>query len=255
MSVVSKGSIWSGLFLLTFVLQQAICQSFDGYEWQMISCTGEPMARHEAAFIELDGKFYLVGGRRIQEVSIFEPADNSWKSGAKPPVEIHHFQGFSYEGNIYAVGAHTGRYPHETPLAQAYVYNPATDIWTVGFDMPIGRLRASTTASVYKDKLYITGGIIDGHWDGHVRWFDSYDFKTGKWETLPDAPRARDHATSMICNDKLYMMGGRVSSGFIGKMFELTIPEVDVFDFKTGTWSTLKVPVPTQRVGCTAIFA
>ena len=37
------------------------------------------------------------------------------------------------------------------------------------------------------------------------------------------------------------------------KVFELTVTEVDVFDFKTGKWSTLEQPVPTQRAGCTAI--
>lgn len=251
MTRLSKCLNLVGLVLLTF--QQAYSQSLEDYKWQTLNCTGEPVARHEAAFIEVEGKFYLVGGRRIQEVSIFDPGTNTWTSGAKPPVELHHFQGFSYEGEIYVIGAHTGKYPHETPLKEAYIYNPADDSWAKGFSMPEGRLRASTTANVYKNKLYIAGGIIDGHWDGHVKWFDVYDFKTGQWETLPDAPRARDHATSVICNDKLYLLGGRVSSGFIRKVMELTVPEVDVFDFKTGQWSTLEASVPTQRAGCTSI--
>ncbi|WP_405603924.1 Kelch repeat-containing protein [Polaribacter sp. Asnod1-A03] len=239
---------------LLFISQQLFSQSFDGYEWKTLTTKGEPKERHEAAFIEADGKFYLVGGRRIQEVSIFDPKNNSWTSGAKPPIEIHHFQGFSYKGNIYVVGAHAGRrYPHEKPSTHTYIYHPKTDTWSKGFNLPEGRLRGSTTASVYKNKLYIAGGILDGHWDGHVKWFDCYDFKTGKWEKLPDAPRARDHATSVICNNKLYMIGGRISSGKIKKVLDLTIPEVDVYDFKTATWSTLETQVPTQRAGATAI--
>lgn len=242
------------IFVLLFVVfQQAFSQSFKNYQWQTLSCSEDPVARHEAAFIEVKGKFYLVGGRRIQEISIFNPVTNTWTEGAKPPIEIHHFQGFSYKGKIYAVGAHTGKYPHETPLTEAYVYDPAKDSWEKGFSMPKDRIRASTTANVYNDKLYIAGGIIDGHWDGHVKWFDVYDFKTGEWEKLPDAPRARDHATSVICNDKLYLLGGRISSGKIKKVFELTIPEVDVFDFKTGKWSTMDTPVPTQRAGCMSV--
>ncbi|WP_366182894.1 kelch repeat-containing protein [Flavobacterium ovatum] len=241
------------LSLLTLFCQQGISQSFDNYKWETLVCTGEPAARHEAAFVEVGGKFYLLGGRRIQEVSIFNPETNTWTSGAKPPIELHHFQSFAYKGKIYVVGAHTGQYPHETPVATSYMYDPAKDSWEKGFSMPNNRLRASTTTNVYKDKLYISGGIIDGHWDGHVNWFDVYDFKTGKWETLPDAPRARDHATSVVCKDKLYVLGGRVSSGVINKVFELTIPEVDVFDFKTGQWSTLANPVPTQRAGIASI--
>ena len=80
-----------------------------------------------------------------------------------------------------------------------------------------------------------------------------YDFNTGRWDKLPDAPHARDHATSVICNDKLYLMGGRLSSGFIKKVMDFTVPEVDVYDFKTGKWSTLEQEVPTQRAGCTSV--
>lgn len=241
------------LLVLILFWEQGFSQSFEGNKWQTISCEGEPVARHEAAFIEVDGKFYLVGGRRIQEVSIFNPKTNTWTSGAKPPIEMHHFQGVSYNGKIYVVGAHTGKYPHETPLKEAYVYDPTDDTWEKSFSMPKNRVRASTIVTVYKNKLYMAGGIIDGHWDGHVKWFDVYDFKTGQWETLPDAPRARDHATSVICNNKLYVLGGRVSSGKIKKVFQLTIPEVDVFDFKTGQWSTLDTNVPTERAGCMAV--
>lgn len=251
-----RGMKYLGLisvFLVFLSFQTIEAQSLEDYSWETLETKGEPVARHEAAFIEVDNKFYLMGGRRIQDVSIFNPKTNTWTTGKKPPIEIHHFQGVAYKGNIYAIGAHTGKYPHETPLKQAYVYNPKKDSWSEGFNMPEGRARASTTANIYKDKLYIACGIIDGHWDGHVKWFDVYDFKTGKWTKLPDAPRVRDHATSVICNDKLYLLGGRVSSGKIKKVFELTVPEVDVYDFKTGTWSTMDQPVPTQRAGCTSI--
>lgn len=245
---------YSGLFfLLAISLQQLRAQSLANYSWKTLESNGEPVARHEAAFIEVSGKFYLLGGRRIQEVSIFDPKTNTWTSGAKPPVEIHHFQGFAYKGNIYVIGAHTGKYPHETPLEYAYIYNPEKDSWSKGFNMPKDRVRASTTTNIYKNKLYIACGIIDGHWDGHVKWFDVYDFKTGQWEKLPDAPRARDHATSVICNNKLYLLGGRRSSGHIKKVLDLTVAEVDVYDFKTRKWSTLEKPVPTLRAGCTSI--
>ncbi|MDO7171596.1 Kelch repeat-containing protein [Mariniflexile sp. AS56] len=242
------------LILLISTLNQSMWgQNFEDYKWQTLSCKGEPEARHEAAFVEANNAFYLLGGRRIQEVSVFNPKNNTWTSGAKPPMELHHFQGVSYQGNIYVVGAHTGKYPHETPVSDVYIYNPKKDTWTASFKMPEGRLRASTTASIYKNKLYIAGGIIDGHWDGHVTWFDCYDFKTKTWERLPDIPRYRDHATSVVCNDKLYLLGGRVTSGKIKKVFDLTVGEVDVFDFKTGTWSTMETKVPTERAGCTAI--
>jgi len=240
------------LFLLpSFVMAQN--KTFEAYKWQTLTCIGEPVARHEAAFVESNGKFYLLGGRRIQPVSIFNPATNTWGNGAKPPIELHHFQGVSYKGDIYAMGVQSGVYPHEKSLPNGYIYKPKTDEWIKGPDMPARRVRGSTGTVVYKNKLYLVCGIINGHWDGHVKWFDSYDFKTGKWDTLPDAPRLRDHFSAVVCNDKLYLISGRVTSGSIKKVFDLTVKEVDVFDFKTQKWSTLDVPVPTQRAGCTSI--
>ncbi|MFC1760547.1 hypothetical protein ACFL6U_00525 [Planctomycetota bacterium] len=82
-------------------------------------------------------------------------------------------------------------------------------------------MRGSTTASVYQDKLYIAGGIILGHWNGHVKYFDAYDFKKKTWEKLPDIPRFRDHAFSTVCDDKLYLIGGRKTYREIGKVLEL----------------------------------
>jgi len=240
-------------FILTICSQKAICQDFCGYTWQILNCQGEPIPRHEASFVEANGKFYLLGGRRIQEISIFNPETNAWTSGTKPPIELHHFQGFSYKGDIYVAGAQTGDYPKEKSLSEMYIYRTGRDSWEKGASIPQERVRGSAGAVGYKNKLYMVCGIIDGHWDGHVTWFDCYNFETGKWETLPDAPRPRDHFNAVVCQDKLYLIGGRVTSGSIGKVFDLTIGEGDVFDFKTEKWSTLANPVPTQRAGSNTI--
>ncbi len=197
--------------VLSFLMlsgMNAAGQSFAGYEWETLTCTGEPVARHEAAFIKSGDKFYLMGGRRIQEVSIFNSETNTWTSGTKPTVELHHFEGFSYKGDIYAVGVQTGKYPHETSLTETYIYKPTSDEWVKSFDMPEGRVRASTSTKVYKDKLYMACGIIDGHWEGHVKWFDCYDFKTGKWSKLPSLNTGR-HGTQLIWyKKKLYIASG-----------------------------------------------
>jgi hypothetical protein len=226
---------------------------FSQYKWHTITAVGEPVARHEAAFVESSGLFYLLGGRRIQSVSIFDPKNNTWSKGAKPPLELHHFQGFSFKGDIYAVGAMTGEYPFEKPLPNIYIYRPRTDEWLKGPAMPSSRLRGSAGTAIYKNKLYVVGGIVNGHWGGHVKWFDCYDFNTQKWTALPDAPRFRDHFSAVVCQGKLFLVGGRVTSGNINKVFDITVNEIDVFDFKKGEWSTLDTHFMTERAGGTAI--
>lgn len=43
-------------------------------EWTTVPAQGAPNPRHEAAFVAHEGKFYLLGGRRIQPVDVFDPA-------------------------------------------------------------------------------------------------------------------------------------------------------------------------------------
>ncbi|TXF91841.1 galactose oxidase [Neolewinella aurantiaca] len=222
--------------------------------WHEIIATDSsaPTARHEAAFIGIDDKYYLLGGRGIKPVDIFDNKTQVWSSGAKPPVEIHHFQPVVWNKEILLLGAMTGGYPGETPLPDIHVYSPATDSWSTGPEIPADRRRGGAGAVIHNNKLYLVCGITDGHRGGHVAWFDEYDLKTGAWRKLPDAPRARDHFQAVVHGSKLYALAGRTTTAATNP-FANTIGEVDVYDFKTGAWSTLSDTLPTHRAGNAAI--
>jgi N-acetylneuraminic acid mutarotase len=107
---------------------------------------------------------------------------------------------------------------------------------------------------VYNDEIYLVAGITNGHYDGHVTWVDAFAPRTGRWRRLPDAPRARDHFHAAVIDNRIYVAGGRRSSAATGQVFQLTVPEVDVFDLKTSQWSTLPATsnIPTGRAGAGA---
>ena len=220
--------------------------------WQTIMpSSGGFTQREENAFIDAGDKFYLMGGRGISAIQAYDPATNSWTNRAAPPVELNHFQALTIGGLVYAPGAFTGAFPHETAVAQLYMYNPMRDKWLTGTTIPAARRRGSAGAVAYKNKIYLVCGIKDGHYAGWVKWFDEYDPATNTWKALPDAPRARDHFHAVVINDKLYVAGGRRSSDSTGEVWNLTIPEVDVYDFSIGQWSTLPAGsnIPTPRAG------
>lgn len=222
--------------------------------WHEVTATDstKPHARHEAAFVGVDDKYYLLGGRGIKPVDIFDSKTQTWSSGAKPPIEIHHFQPVVYAGEIYLLGAMTGKYPGETPLPGIVIYNPGKDAWRVGAEIPADRRRGGAGSVLYQDKIYLVCGITDGHRGGHVAWLDVYDPATDTWQQLPDAPRTRDHFQAVVKDNKLYALAGRntVSST---NPFANTIGEVDVFDLATNTWSTLSDTLPTLRAGNAAL--
>ena len=220
--------------------------------WQtIVPAIGIDTAREENSYVQAGNNFYLLGGRGIKPVQAYDPINKSWVDKALPPVEMHHFQAVTMNGLIYVAGAFTGGYPHETPIPTVRIFNPESNVWLNGSAVPLARRRGSAGAAVYNNKIYLVGGIIDGHWSGWVNWFDEYDPATNTWKTLPDAPRARDHFNVEIVNDKLYVIGGRRSSGITGQVFSLTVPEVDIYNFTTGQWSTLPGTsnIPTPRAG------
>lgn len=220
--------------------------------WQTVGTVGQPHARHEAALVGLGAKLYLLGGRRIQPVDIYDPAARTWTHGKAPPVETHHFQPVVWENRIWLPGAMTGGFPREQALARIPIYDPAADTWSEGPALPAERRRGGSGAVIHDGKLYVVCGIIAGHWDGHVPWLDVLDLKTKAWTRLPDAPRARDHFQAAVIGGKIYVAGGRRSSAATKQVFDLTIPEVDVFDLAARTWSTLPAPgghLPNLRAG------
>lgn len=244
----SIGLIITFCLLLKGLSSNANQPQWDNFRWTTIDTKGDATGRHENGFIEYKGKFYLIGGRGINPVDVFDPQYNTWEAKSKSSLQIHHFQPVVYGNAIYMVGAMTGGYPGEPPLENIWKYYPETDRWEKGDEIPVSRRRGGAGAVVYNNKIYLVGGIKLGHTHGTTNYFDCYDPETGQWTELTDAPHIRDHFAAIIVDDKLYCIGGRNTSVHFpdnfGAFFNATIPQVDYYDFKQEKWFTLKEPLP-----------
>jgi hypothetical protein len=252
---------WLGGSTLTVILLASGCATAPGIEtvdgpgtWSLLPTAELPTMRHESGYVRVGPRFYLVGGRGNRAVESFDPATGRWAAGSPPPMEIHHFQGVEYDGKIYIVGAMTGRYPTEPPVPAIQIYDPATDRWSQGPEIPQDRRRGGAGVVVHEGLIYVVAGIRNGHTDGHVAWVDSYDPRSGSWRRLSDAPRPRDHFQAVVIEGRIYAAGGRRSSAATGQVFQLTVPEVDVYDIAGDIWTTLPATsnIPTQRAGTAA---
>ena len=214
--------------------------------WQFIADFDE--VRHENAFVQAGDKFYLLGGRESQNVEIYDLATQSWSTGAASPTILNHFQAVEVDGLIYAVTAFVdNNFPNEAPAQNIYIYDPVADEWIVGSEIPATRRRGGAGAVEYNGKIYVVSGNANGHSGPAVTWFDEWDPATNTWTQLDDIPHGRDHFFVEVVGNKLYAIGGRTSGNpdtFLG-----TVPEVDVYDFVTQSWSTLPADknIPTER--------
>ncbi len=208
--------------------------------------------RHEAGGVELNGKLYVVGGRGNRPVSVFDPASNRWTQKAIPPISLHHFQPVAWNDKIWVLGAFTGIFPNETPVADIYTYTPATDTWATAGSIPSNRQRGSAGAVLHNDRIYIIGGNTNGHNPGAKPWFDEFNPANGQWQTLANAPVARDHTTVAISNNKLVVAGGRQTA--FPNTFSNTISATNIYDFNSQQWSQ-STAIPTQRAGSMTVAA
>ena len=224
------------------------------WKWEIVSAQGQPVARHEAALAAHNNRIYLLGGRRINPVSVYDPQTNAWTDRSKTPLELHHFQAVTWGEAIYLMGAMTGPYPNEKPVEKIVVYYPREDRFDFVHSIPESRRRGGAGAVVYNDKIYLVGGITNGHIGGTVAWFDQYDPATGIWTPLPDAPHARDHVSVTVAEGKLIFAGGRKTNRNQNGPFSGTVAETDIYDFDAGKWLSAQKnsDIPTLRAGAMA---
>lgn len=240
-------------FLVSWLLlfAGACCCPIAESQWETVEAVGQPTARHEATLVAFEDQIYLIGGRRINPVDMFDPMTRTWTAKSETPMELHHFQAIVVDDAIHLMGAMTGKWPNEKPLDRVIVYYPKKDEFRFTHTIPESRRRGGAGAVYYDDKIYLVGGITNGHMDGYVPWLDQYDPKTGDWKVLPDAPHARDHFQAVVRDSRLYALAGRTTSHATGQGMDLTVPEVDVYDLGSKSWVSGHgvADLPTPRAG------
>ncbi|MGZ8595566.1 MAG: Kelch repeat-containing protein, partial [Actinomycetota bacterium] len=191
--------------------------------------------RTEASYVQLDGKFYLIGGT-LKRLDVYDPITDSWSSAKPMPVKLNHVQAVTVGGKIYVIG---GLVSWPSPeVATVYIYDPVSDTWSQGTPMPRGRGAGGT--AVYQGKIYYAGGLNGGI---AVPWFDEYDPATDTWTPLPDMPRVREHFHAAVVNGYLWAVGGRDVS------INNFVTPTDAYDFADGLWEPGFAPIPTPRGG------
>ncbi len=159
------------------------------------------------------------------------PFPTNWQ-GVKAPMPYGFYWGAqtTYNGKIYIFGGNSTWNPEGViTLKTTFIYDPATDTWTRGADMPTARYLA--TATEVGGKIYVIGGrTLDASGGGGpVNVNEVYDPATDTWATKAPIPQAiRGHAAGAY-NGKVYVFGGNTGT------YQRT---VRIYDPASDSWST-----------------
>jgi N-acetylneuraminic acid mutarotase len=127
-----------------------------------------PTLRSHVATQVVNGKIYAIGGwDRIESihtafssVAVYDPAADAWTMKADMPTARWSPASGVVNGKIYVVGGTVApRAGEQQNLTTVEIYDPETDTWVQGVDMPTAR--GWVAASLIDGKLYAVGGRLN----------------------------------------------------------------------------------------------
>ena len=234
-------------------------------KWESAAPFPEPA--EELYGVAANGKMYVIGGfgeggRPMGIVYEYDSATDKWTKKKSMPMPAHHAALAEYRGKIYVFGGFVA-YPVPgqqaggwQPVDNVWEYDPAADSWKALATLPTKR--GSPLAAVVKDKIYVIGGATMSLGSNEPAVFanrparslganEAYDPDTNKWTARNPMPTARNHTFGGAVNDKIYVIGGRLGSPFIGAASNTDV--VEEYDPATDQWGAPKAKMPTPRSG------
>jgi N-acetylneuraminic acid mutarotase len=175
-----------------------------------------PEPRGSGALVFTNRRLYFFGGNdehradmgTTWSLGIDEPW--AWVRRADMSNPRSHLAGVGLGGLVYAVG---GQHDHdENAVAQATlsIFDPATDQWTAGPDLPQPLSHISAATFAYADRIIMLGGA-SAHLHA-VRM--TYGYTPGRgWVMLSPLPESRYSGVGGAIAGKLYYTGGSKYGG------------------------------------------
>ena len=172
-----------------------------------------PQARATGALVLLGRELHWVSGTDITRadraehwaLNLEDPAA-TWQTRAPIPTARNHVGHVVYDGKIYIIGGAILQDEAETALKIMEIYDPATDSWSRGPDMPTPRALIQGGVAVHNGKIIVAGG--ENSFQRATAEVTSFDPATGKWTQLTPLPGKRIAGQLASIGDELYFATG-----------------------------------------------
>jgi serine/threonine protein kinase/N-acetylneuraminic acid mutarotase len=165
----------------------------------------------------------LSAGRVVKSVAALDLVAKTWDGLPDMQTARHGLAVDAVEKSVYAIGGSAGVGDDQATASAEALQLPARRIqpapqWRSPPDAPTDRLMMAW--AVLNDKIWITGGLRNGV---ALRTVESYDPRTGAWQTGPPLPIPLHHAAAASYRGEVVVLGG--TSGNLAdasnKMFAL----------------------------------
>lgn len=217
------GGVVSATQMLTSTERYNTCSQ----HWETL--TPLPQPRGYIMAVEIDGKYYVVGGVDqvvsgtfgVQNTTYaYDPATDAWTQLADLPQALGGVAVATANGKLYAFGGFDSRGYNHGNVATTYEYNPATNTWLTRTAM-ISGTRSLAGAASLNGKIYLVGGITDG--DPYTATLGTtiiYDPQHDTWQPGASVSRNRSLALTVAPDNAIYAFGGEGGEGALNSRYD-----------------------------------
>ncbi|XP_038068339.1 kelch-like protein 30 [Patiria miniata] len=196
-------------------------------KWSLL--TNQMEGRNGGCLVALDNEAFILGGlkpvdtTRVRSVQRFNQITKQWVDVAPMNEGIIHTTAAACLGKIYVLGGTSGsRY-----VSEMFCYSPLLENWVGCEPLPSRLMRPNMVALA--GSLYVLGNQND-----FTMAMYRFDVRNQLWAAT-DAPMISRHCASVAaCNNKLFLIGGKVCSSDYSETDEFTI---ECFDPDSEIWS------------------
>lgn len=173
-------------------------------EYKQLASAGIQRTGHVAGLI--NNKLYVFGGSHQVLNSVMETYDiatDTWGvlTTQGKPSPRHSLAGCVLNDKLYVFGGSTTT--AWSPTAEAYVFDPATNVWTKLANQPVAL--CLQTAVAINGKIYLFGGF---NGSSSVTTFLEYDPATDTYRVIAHTQVAQHGHKAAVINGRMFVVGG-----------------------------------------------
>jgi hypothetical protein len=177
----------------------------------------------------------------LEDGAVYNASENTWAKMPAAPVHGIRYgcAGVVANGRLVIVGGRGGDQFRRTGMA----FDPAAGTWDTIADAPVD-VGVNAAVAANADRLVVwSGSPGKGAGGGATAEGAAYDFRTRRWQKLPEAPiPPRMLAFARCHGTRLTVWGGWLSSGHPATF----LTDGATYDFETGAWEkTPRLPAET----------
>jgi hypothetical protein len=208
----------------------------DTGSWTLTGSLNVGRTEHTASLLR-DGTVLVAGGwdeNELASAELFDPATGTWKQiGSLGNARYGHTATLLQDGRLLVAGGSAGEDVLSYSVANAELYDPASNAWSAAAPGYYWYLSVLQTATLLPDGKVLVAGGDDG-----IPAAELFDPLVGSWNATGSLAIARyGHSATLLPTGGVLVAGGARQEGRPPRIAYDNLDSAEIYDATAGAWS------------------